>query len=100
MKNGDALPSRRIRLDGIAIAVVLACCLLWGLQQVIAKATLVAIPPLIQGGVRSGGAALLVWLGRQRAVMPFSTGMGRCPQALLQEFFLDSNSPAFIWHCP
>jgi drug/metabolite transporter (DMT)-like permease len=58
----DAEPSRRIRLDGVAIAVVLACCLLWGLQQIVAKATMPAIPPLIQGGVRSGGAALLVWM--------------------------------------
>jgi drug/metabolite transporter (DMT)-like permease len=62
LKKSEALPSRHIRLDGIAIAVVLACCLLWGLQQVVAKATLAAIPPLIQGGIRSGGAALLVWL--------------------------------------
>jgi hypothetical protein len=45
LKSSAALQSRHIRLDGIAIAVVLACCLLWGLQQVIAKATLVAVRP-------------------------------------------------------
>ena len=40
--------------------LLLACCAVWGLGQVAAKVTLVEIPPLLQAGVRSAAAALLV----------------------------------------
>lgn len=40
---------------------MLSCCVLWGLQQIVVKATLVVLPPFLQGGVRSLIAAALVW---------------------------------------
>ncbi len=40
---------------------MLLCCLLWGLNQVAAKAALTEITPLWQAGLRSLGAAVLVW---------------------------------------
>jgi len=53
---------RRPRLDGLALASLLACCAVWGLGQVAGKITLAEMPPLLQAGARSIGAALLVAL--------------------------------------
>ena len=52
---------RRTRLDGLAIALMLACCFLWGVQQVVVKATLPALAPFLQGATRSAIAATLLW---------------------------------------
>lgn len=41
---------------------MLGCCLLWGINQVAAKAALTEIGPLWQAGLRSAVAGLLVWL--------------------------------------
>jgi drug/metabolite transporter (DMT)-like permease len=54
------MSDRKTHLDGLAVAALLLCCALWGLNQVAAKLTLADVPPLIQAGVRSLGAALLV----------------------------------------
>lgn len=51
---------RRAHLDATAVALLLTCCVLWGVNQVAAKVALVDLPPLLQAGLRSGGAALLV----------------------------------------
>jgi drug/metabolite transporter (DMT)-like permease len=56
----DTRATRRDRLDAIAIALLLLCCALWGLNQVAAKIALAEIPPLMQAAARSLGAALLV----------------------------------------
>ena len=53
---------RRLRLDTLAVVVLVVCCFLWGLNQVAAKAALPEIPALWQATLRSAGAALLVWL--------------------------------------
>ena len=53
---------RKTHLDRKALAGVLLCCVLWGLNQVAAKAALSEIGPLWEAGLRSLGAALLVWL--------------------------------------
>jgi drug/metabolite transporter (DMT)-like permease len=55
-------PTRQARLDPRAIAILLLCCLLWGINQVAAKAALTEIAPLWQAGLRSVVAGLLVWL--------------------------------------
>jgi drug/metabolite transporter (DMT)-like permease len=52
----------RTRLDAFAVTALLLCCALWGLNQVAAKLTLDAIPPLTQAAARSLGGALLVAL--------------------------------------
>jgi drug/metabolite transporter (DMT)-like permease len=53
---------RKDRLDLLAVIVLVACCAIWGLSQVVAKLTLVEVPPLLQSGLRSSGAALLLLL--------------------------------------
>lgn len=62
---GGAL--RRDHVDGMAAMLLLMLCVLWGAQQVAIKLALAAgMPPLLQGGIRSAGAALLVvaWQAR------------------------------------
>lgn len=51
---------RRTHLDVRAVVLLLGCSALWGLGQVAAKVGLTHIPPLLQGGLRSLGAALLL----------------------------------------
>ena len=53
---------RKDQLDGRAAAILLACCLFWGVQQVLVKATLPELAPVFQAAVRFVGATLLLWL--------------------------------------
>ena len=53
---------RKDHLDPIAISLLLACCALWGFQQVLVKATLAEIPPTFQAGLRFSGATVFLWL--------------------------------------
>ncbi|HET9976636.1 MAG TPA: DMT family transporter [Burkholderiaceae bacterium] len=52
--------ARRSTLDAPALALLLGCCVLWGLNQVATKVALAEIPPLTQAALRSAGAALLL----------------------------------------
>ena len=52
----------RKALDGQAIALMVVLCFVWGLQQVVLKATAADIAPVFQIGLRSGVAAVLVGL--------------------------------------
>lgn len=54
--------ARRTHLDPLAIGLLLACCLFWGMQQVLVKATLAEVPPMLQAAVRFAGATVLLWL--------------------------------------
>lgn len=51
---------RKPRLDVLAMGLLVLCCALWGVNQVVTKLTLVHIPPLAQAAARSLGAAVLV----------------------------------------
>lgn len=55
------MDNRRDRLDTLAIALMVLLCALWGTQQIVIKATDATIPPTLQAGLRSAGAAVLVW---------------------------------------
>ena len=50
----------RLPLDARAYTLLLACTMLWGLQQVVIKWTLASVSPLAQAGIRSMIAALLL----------------------------------------
>ena len=52
----------RKALDSQAIGLMLVLCVIWGLQQVVLKATAADIAPILQIGLRSGVAAVLVGL--------------------------------------
>lgn len=54
------MTDRRTTLDPLAIALLLGCCVLWGLNQVATKVGLADFPPFLQAAVRSAVAAVLV----------------------------------------
>ena len=56
------MTSRKTQLDTLAVCLLLGCCALWGLQQVLIKATITEIPPLFQASLRLGGATALLGL--------------------------------------
>lgn len=56
------MPTRKTHLDTLSISLLLACCLFWGFQQVLVKATLAELPPVFQASFRFAGATLLLWL--------------------------------------
>lgn len=56
------MPERKTQLDTLAISLLLGCCLFWGLQQVLIKATISEIPPMFQASLRLVGATVLLWL--------------------------------------
>jgi len=60
------MSERKPHLDGSAAALLVGSCLLWGLNQVAAKAALPEVPALQQAALRSLGGALLVF-GRAAA---------------------------------
>ncbi|MDO8252665.1 MAG: DMT family transporter [Rhodoferax sp.] len=55
------MSARKHHLDGLAVGLLLACCLFWGFQQVLVKATLAEVPPVFQAAIRFAGATLLLW---------------------------------------
>jgi drug/metabolite transporter (DMT)-like permease len=59
----------RSAIDARAVGLMTVLCMVWGLQQVALKATAADIAPVMQIGLRSGAAALLValtmWVQRQ-----------------------------------
>lgn len=55
------MSDRKDHVDGLAVALLIGCCALWGINQVAMKLALAEIPPLTQSALRSAGAALLLW---------------------------------------
>ena len=56
------MSARKTHLDTLAISLLLACCLFWGFQQVLVKATLAEVAPAFQAAIRFAGATMLLWL--------------------------------------
>jgi drug/metabolite transporter (DMT)-like permease len=56
-------PARKPHLDALAISLLLICCIFWGWQQALVKATLPLIPPVMQVGSRFvlGTLVLMLW---------------------------------------
>jgi len=78
-----ALRERKSHLDALAVATLVVCCFLWGLNQVAAKAALPEIGSLWQAALRSTGATLLLWLwARARGIALFDRD-GTLPGGLL-----------------
>ncbi|MBE7367606.1 DMT family transporter [Ramlibacter pallidus] len=53
---------RKEHLDGLAVTLLLACCLFWGFQQILIKTTVSEVPPLWQAALRFLGATVLLWI--------------------------------------
>lgn len=81
------MSGRHSRLDGRAVALLVGCCFLWGLNTVAVKAVLPEIAPLWQAAARSiGGAVLVALWARSRGLALFErdgTGPGGLLAGLL-----------------
>ncbi len=49
-------------LDATAMSTMVVLCALWGIQQVAIKVANAGISPVLQAGLRSAGAAMLIWI--------------------------------------
>jgi len=77
------MTERKSRLDPFAVGSLVGLCLLWGLNQVAAKAALPEVPPLQQAALRSLGGGLLVFAwARLRGIRLFERD-GTLPGGLL-----------------
>ena len=54
--------NRKDHLDGLAIGILIACSMFWGLQQILVKSVMSEVPPLMQASVRCIGACVLLVL--------------------------------------
>ncbi|HEX6703310.1 MAG TPA: DMT family transporter [Albitalea sp.] len=77
------MTDRKSQLDTLAIASLVGCCFLWGLNQVAAKAALPEVPALHQAAIRSLGGALLVWAWAARRGIRLFERDGTAPGGLL-----------------
>ncbi|MBC7608803.1 MAG: DMT family transporter [Polaromonas sp.] len=77
------MTSRKSHLDLLAVSLLLACCLFWGLQQVLIKATIAEIPPMFQASLRLWGATALLWLWCLWRDVPLFKGDGSLSAGLL-----------------
>jgi drug/metabolite transporter (DMT)-like permease len=67
------MTERKSHLDTLAVASLVGCCFLWGLNQVAAKAAMPEVPPLWQAASRSlGGATLVALWARARGIRLFT----------------------------
>jgi drug/metabolite transporter (DMT)-like permease len=57
------MTQRKEHLDILAVSLLIACCLFWGFQQVLVKATVAQVPPLVQASIRFvlATALLMLW---------------------------------------
>ncbi len=63
LHNGGMSPAqRKEHLDGLAVGILLACCMFWGLQQILVKSIMDQVDPLFQSSLRAMGATVLLVL--------------------------------------
>ena len=55
------MTTRHTAIDASAATLMVALCAVWGLNQVAAKVVNAGISPVLQAGLRSLGAAALLW---------------------------------------
>jgi drug/metabolite transporter (DMT)-like permease len=58
----DDVTKENQTLDITAMAMLVVLCVSWGLQQVAIKVAISGVPPLLQSGIRSVGATILIWI--------------------------------------
>ena len=80
--------SRKDHLDTLAVSLLLACCLFWGFQQVLVKATVAEVAPVFQAFLRFAvaTAVLLLWC-RWRGIAVWQSDRVRWPGLLAGTLF-------------
>lgn len=78
-----AMRERKDHLDGLAIGLLLACCLAWAGQQILIKSIVAEVPPLWQAGLRFAGATVLLILWCRLRGIPLLARDGTAKAGLL-----------------
>jgi drug/metabolite transporter (DMT)-like permease len=87
-RHNARMTSRKEHLDGLAIGTLLACCMFWGLQQVLVKSIMSEVAPLFQASLRCMGACVLLWVWcRIRGVRLFERDGSMWPGLLAGSLF-------------
>jgi drug/metabolite transporter (DMT)-like permease len=89
--------TRRTHLDGLAVGVLLTCCVLWGLNQVASKVALADVPPLAQAAMRSAGAAVLLALWSVARGVRLGPGNGTAPAGVLAGLLFGLEFGCIFW---
>lgn len=76
--NAPMPSTRKTHIDALAISLLLACCMFWGFQQVLVKATVAEVAPVFQAFVRFALATVAVaawclWRGVRLSATPVPT---------------------------
>jgi len=89
LHNGGMSPAqRKEHLDGLAVGILLACCMFWGLQQILVKSIMDQVDPLFQSSLRAMGATVLLVLWcRLRGVALFERDGSLWPGLLAGALF-------------
>jgi drug/metabolite transporter (DMT)-like permease len=74
---------RKTELDGLAMSTLVVCCMFWGLQQVLVKATVPELPPVFQAFLRFVGATVLLVLWARWRRVPLLVDRAMWPAGLL-----------------
>ena len=74
--------ARKAHLDALSISLLLACCMFWGFQQVLVKATVAEVAPVFQAFLRFALATVAVaawclWRGVRLSMAGEPTGAAR-----------------------
>lgn len=85
------------RLDGMAMAAMLVLCASWGVQQVAIKVANAGISPLLQAGLRSVIALLLLWLWSAARAIPLSRRDGTLVPGVLAGFLFAGEFALIYW---
>ena len=88
---------RKDHLDTAAVSLLLACCLFWGFQQVLVKATVAEVAPVFQACVRFAlaTAVLLLWC-RWRGIAVWQRDTVRWPGLLAGTLFASEFACIYI----
>lgn len=88
---------RRTHLDATAVALMVTLCAIWGLNQVAAKVTNAGISPILQAGLRSAGAALLVWAWSTWRGVPLFTRDGTLAAGVVVGLLFGAEFAMIFW---
>jgi drug/metabolite transporter (DMT)-like permease len=77
---------RKPHLDLLAVGLLVCCCLFWGFQQTLVKATLPEVAPVFQAALRFLGATLILWLWCRWRAIPLTTSDGTLWPGMLAGF--------------